>query len=789
MALVETGGYADALEAVSDGRADGVVLKPHLAQTILAERGITNLAGQGPARLAGSPWVTASTFMVKRDRPLLASLLDKALGAIDPGELQRLHQRWFGTDDLVARLRSKVQLTEAERAFIAEHRDVVLGVGVDWQPMIIENADGDTVALINQVLGTRIRFKTWVWADLVASASRREIDGLSASAVHPERAADFLFTDPYIRIASAILARSGNPLGIRSVADLAGKRVDYGRGNLMQQKLLQSMPGVIPAERDVLDALLRGQTDAMVGSETSLYHLNERDILTVRQVLTLDSVTEVVFSIRKDWPLLVSAINKVLTALPDQERLAIKRRYLPVDTVPTTKPGDLILDASERVWLDAWDGRLTYCFHPAWAPYDYLEDGKHRGTFRDYLDLVAQKLGVHFEPLSSGDWPQALRFAQEHRCDLVAGAVHTPDRERYLTFTSPYLKLTLVLVAGDEAPFVAGIEDRKGKPLGVPEGSSIAADLRARFPDQTLVEIQDNKELPEAIAGGQVYAGVITLDHAAELVEKGLGRFRIIGKLDQPEPISVAVRGDAPELRSLMEKAVSVTTQGEHDRISNRRTTFKIEQSVDFTRLWQILAVLGLIWLALGYRHLELGRLNRRLIVARHAADVANRAKGDYLANMSHEIRTPLNAVLNLAALGARGADPERKSGYLRDIERSGRSLLDVVNEILDFSRLEQGGDTLQPRPFWLEDLVGRVVSIAAPLAAEEGLSLNVDLDPGLGGRWLGDAHKIERVLVNLAGNAVKFTDAGEVRLTVRNLGVDGDRARHRQTAGGSDGG
>ena len=134
---------------------------------------------------------------------------------------------------------------------------------------------------------------------------------------------------------------------------------------------------------------------------------------------------------------------------------------------------------------------------------------------------------------------------------------------------------------------------------------------------------------------------------------------------------------------------------------------------------------------------------------------------------MSHELRTPLNAVLNLAALGGRACEPERLRDYLIQIERAGRSLLEVVNEILDFARLEGGAESLCAVPFEMGELLDRVLAIAAPLTAEKGLTLESSLDSALAGPWSGDVHKIERILVNLIGNAVKFTDQGGVQLRI----------------------
>jgi len=792
---------ADADAALAAGTADALLNAVHtpereaglifgtrtarIEDRLFADPLLTHRADRGPVDLLGRAWNTASFFAVRRDQAPLAAVLDQAIEALDPGLLQSLWGRWFGADDTVAALRAAVRLTEAERADLSARPDLVLGVDADWAPLIVKNADGsfsgidgDTVALINQVLGTRIRLETGRWVEQVARARRGEIDGLSASAVHPERADLFLFSVSYIEVGKSLFVKAGNPHGLRGAGDLAGRRVAYTRGNLGEEKYLRRIPGLTPvpveSSLDGANRLLSGDVDALLADDLFVFWAMDRDLTGIEAAFVLPDALPLVFSIRKDRPLFVSAIDRVLTAMSREQRLAIKQRYVGRMRAATGQAGAPVLSVGELAYLRRKGGVLTYCFSPVWMPYDYLEGGEHRGTFRDYIALFADELGVEFRALAAPTWPAALRLAEERRCDLISGAVRTAARERSFAFTSPYLNLTLVLVARDEAPFVAGIEQLAGQPIGVPEHTAIAAALRARFPEQPLVELANLGELTAAITSGRVYAAVATLEHAAEALQQGDGRLRIIGKLDDPYPISVAVRNDEPALLAIMQKAVDAVTPAERDRIAQRRTTFHLEQSPDLTRLWQVLGVLALMGLFLAYRHWELTRLNHRLVLARDAAEVASRAKGEFLANMSHEIRTPLNAVLNLAALGLGARDPERVHGYLAGIEQAGRSLLGVVNEVLDFARLEGGAETLNLAPLRLTDLIERVRAIAAPLAAAKGLTLAIELDQQLEGGWSGDAHKLERVLVNLLGNAVKFTDQGGVRLRVDLAGDTG---------------
>ncbi len=168
------------------------------------------------------------------------------------------------------------------------------------------------------------------------------------------------------------------------------------------------------------------------------------------------------------------------------------------------------------------------------------------------------------------------------------------------------------------------------------------------------------------------------------------------------------------------------------------------------------------------------------LRAAKLTADGASRAKSAFLANMSHEIRSPMNAVLGMLMLLKQTALDPRQHDYASNAEGAGRALLGILNDILDFSRVEAGKLTLDPQPFNIDQLLREVGVILSVNVGEKKIDILYELDPALPDWVVGDAMRLQQVLINLAGNAIKFTQQGEVVVKARLLPLkDGDELRH----------
>jgi len=227
----------------------------------------------------------------------------------------------------------------------------------------------------------------------------------------------------------------------------------------------------------------------------------------------------------------------------------------------------------------------------------------------------------------------------------------------------------------------------------------------------------------------------------------------------------------SPEDRALAEDKINAALRGEQDYIHEFRVVWpngsihhlKAVSTTTFDTLGKPLRMIGV-----NYDLTDQKAIEHELSEARARAESANRLKSEFLANMSHEIRTPMNAIIGLSGLGLGlpGLTPKLQD-YLAKIHKSSKALLAIINDILDYSKVESGRLELETIEFNLEELLDNVADLFTIDAEAKGLELVLDIAPEIPPYLLGDSLRLGQVMSNLVGNAVKFTEVGEIHIKV----------------------
>jgi polar amino acid transport system substrate-binding protein/two-component system sensor histidine kinase EvgS len=353
------------------------------------------------------------------------------------------------------------------------------------------------------------------------------------------------------------------------------------------------------------------------------------------------------------------------------------------------------------------------------------------------------------------------------------------DYEAKLGLTSKtYAEFPFVLVTKTNESFINNIDElaNTNKIIAVPKYYTSYNYLKENKPNIKIVATKNIFEALELVKNSKAYA---FLGHMA-IAMHYVGNYypstlHISGKVNYYFKHKVLLQKDDKTFLDVVNKVLNSITEEEHLHIKNKWIHVQVKEAKDYTVMYQIAFILLLIIFGTFYWNRKLTKeiqerkeLEKKLLKAKRVADAANKSKSEFLANMSHEIRTPMNAIVGFTELLNEQLEEPRLKAYVKTIQNASNTLLTLINDILDLSKIEAGKLKIKKTPTNLTNLANEVSSIFTMSIQKKGLELLLDIDKDIPSSLLLDEVRLRQILFNLIGNAVKFTQHGFIKFRIR---------------------
>lgn len=629
--VVEFDAIPNLVRALAFGWVDAVVGPEVTLMFIAHKSGLRHLTIAGKVEMGG---YEREDFRigVRRDNPVLHRILQAGLNAIPQQRIDELLEAWqqFGGQALTAPARFR--LSEQQTAYVRRLGPLRVGVMRDYAPFSFVDQgqlQGLAVDVLNRVAdmtGLQVITVADHWTRLIELFERGEIDIMTNISDIEARRSFTRFSQPYHVIPNVAFTRQES-LRLTRPEDLDGLRIAVGAGIFYEAALRRRFGDAVvsfSSQDAMFRALREGSVDVVIAALANGNHwIRELGLSDVRIAGELDAEgirgEDLRFGMRPALEPLVAIVNAALGAITPTERRLIENRWLGAATLPAeaARPvaAGLVLSDAEQAYLDARGRTIRACVDPDWMPLEGLDRaGQATGMSAEFMDLFAARGKLSFDVLPVRTWIESLEAARARRCDILPMVLPTPGRMAFMDFTRPYFTSPNVLLGRVEAPFVERLSELDGRKLGIVRGYAFVELFATRHPDIRLVEVDNEIDGLKRLQRGEIdaYLGnLITASH--HLQELRLADIKVVGRVPYDWSVAVATRGDEPMLLSIMQKLVDSLSDEDRRRIETKWRSMRLEQRVDYTLVWQVLAVtvfgLGLLFLW----NRKLGGLNRKL--------------------------------------------------------------------------------------------------------------------------------------------------------------------------------
>ncbi|TGD72051.1 transporter substrate-binding domain-containing protein [Mangrovimicrobium sediminis] len=604
-------------------------------------------------------------------------------------------------DTGVFEARIAASLTDAEKAWIAEHGSVRVAAEPDWAPFDFLDESGrpqgiswDYLRLISEKTGLQFEQtpQEMPWREILAGFRRGEIDLLPAVYQTDERDAYMQFSPAYFRTLDYFFVR--DDVEATSMMDIADKRVaiPHGYANIgfVREQFPQMEIIEVETLGDAIDAVVEGRAEVLYDTFAAIdYWLTRDGIQSIRPFHSsrrADTKT-LHFATPRDKPLLGAIVQKGLEAITIDERQAIYRRWL-TGKASQDSHETMTLTAREKAWLEEHP-YIRFTGDPNWLPYEaFDENGGYVGIVAEYLKLIERKLGVRFERIQTDTWSESVDLVRRGEIDVLSETSDSTLRSQLL-FTQTYLTSPIVMVMRDGENYVenlAAISDRR---IAMIAEYGYVDTIQRAYPDIPFLEVPSIQAGLTAVSTGEIDALVATLAQASYHISNlGIQNIRIAGRTEFDTQLAFGIRQEFRPLVSMFNRAIADISATEKQRILDDWGHYKFTPKLDYRPV----AWAAAVFLVLAGLILYWNRTLAREVALRKEAEAQSRALID-------------NIPLQVLVVNQRGdvlvANPQVLSDYgiaeedipnynMRDFFVEERDRQDVLQEIAEKGAVKQ---------------------------------------------------------------------------------------------------